>query len=245
MKMTHPMPLISLQHVAFSPEGKPVLSAVSLRSNARRIGVVGRNGSGKTSLARIMAGLIDADQGQVQIAGVDVAKDRKAALRVIGILFQNPDHQIIFPTVEEEVAFGLAQLGHPKSQVQAQVAAILDQFGKSHWAKAAIHQLSQGQRQLVCLMSVLAMRPKVIILDEPFAGLDIPTTLQLQRVLDRLEVTLVHITHDPQVLSGYDHVLWLDRGRVVSEGAPAQVLPEFRAQMTQIGGGDDLSDLTG
>jgi biotin transport system ATP-binding protein len=179
----------------------------------------------------------------VRIAGIDVARDRKAALRHVGILFQNPDHQIIFPTVEEEVAFGLTQLGLTKSEVSTRVTAILTQFDKAHWAPAAIHQLSQGQRQLVCLMSVLAMKPQVIILDEPFAGLDIPTALHLRRVLDGLDVTLVVIAHDPGVVRGYDRVLWLEGGQVAQDGAPGDVLPIFEARMKQIGDGDDLSHI--
>lgn len=244
--MTDPsVRLIDMQAIGYAPEGKPVLSDINLRSSARRIGVVGRNGSGKTTLARILAGLIDADQGKVRVAGVDVAKDRKAALGVIGILFQNPDHQIIFPTVEEEIAFGLLQQKLAAAEVDKIVADTLASFGRSHWAKAAIHQLSQGQRQLVCLMSVLAMRPKVVVLDEPFAGLDIPTTLQLQRVLDAIDLTLIHITHDPSVLAGYDEVLWIDQGKSEMFGPTSQVLPAFQKRMNQIGAGDDLSDLTG
>jgi len=237
--------LIDMHGIGFAPDGVPVLTDIGLRSNARRIGVVGRNGSGKTTFARILAGLIAPDTGKVRIAGIDVGKDRKAALGVVGILFQNPDHQIIFPTVEEEIAFGLLQQQHPKADVSKIVEDTLASFGKSHWAKAAIHQLSQGQRQLVCLMSVLAMRPKVIILDEPFAGLDIPTTLQLQRTLDAIDLTLVHITHDPNVLTGYDEVLWIDQGKPEMFGAVAQVLPAFQNRMNQIGASDDLSDLTG
>ncbi|MEP5728962.1 MAG: ABC transporter ATP-binding protein [Sulfitobacter sp.] len=235
--------LIDLQDVTYTPDGKDVLSGVTVQSNARRIGIVGRNGSGKTTLARMMAGLILPDAGEVRIGGADVGRDRKAALRQIGILFQNPDHQIIFPTVEEEIAFGLTQLGQKPAEAQAGVAAILARFDKSHWAKAAVHQLSQGQRQLVCLMSILAMGPKVIVLDEPFAGLDIPTTLQLERFLAELDVTLVQITHDPDAVRTYDQVVWIDAGRVAGNGAAAQVLPNFTIQMMQIGGADDLSDL--
>ena len=243
--MTSSSPLISLKGVSYAPGGAEVLRNISFECNDRRIGVVGRNGSGKTSLARIMAGLVAADQGQVRIAGVDVARDRKGALGVVGILFQNPDHQIIFPTVEEEIAFGLRQMGQSKEEAAANVAVILAQFGKSHWAQAPIVQLSQGQRQLVCLMSVLAMHPRVIILDEPFAGLDIPTTQQLARVLEGLAVTLVLITHQPSVLTGYDRVLWVEEGRITQDGTVAQVLPAFEAQMMALGGGDDLSDLPG
>lgn len=243
--MTSTSPLISLKGVAYTPGGVDVLREVSFESNDRRIGIVGRNGSGKTSLARVMAGLVAAHAGQVRIAGIDVAKDRKAALGVVGILFQNPDHQIIFPTVEEEIAFGLRQMGQSADTAAAAVAAILDQFGKAHWAQAPIIQLSQGQRQLVCLMSVLAMCPRVIILDEPFAGLDIPTTQQLARVLEGLDVTLVLITHQPSVLSGYDRVLWVEEGRIRRDGPMADVLPDFELHMNALGGGDDLSDLPG
>lgn len=238
-------PLIDMNNVSYAPGGTEVLRQVSLQADARRIGIVGRNGSGKTTIARVMAGLIAPDEGQVLIDGKDVARDRKAALGSVGILFQNPDHQIIFPTVEEEIAFGLTQMGQEAQAVRAGVSDILKRFDKAHWGPAAIHQLSQGQRQLVCLMSVLAMAPKVIILDEPFAGLDIPTTLQLERVLAGLEVTLVHITHSPDALQSYDRVLWIEGGEVLRDGLAAPVLAEFKAQMAQIGAGDDLSDLAG
>lgn len=240
-----PSSLIELKDVSYAPEGKPVLSQISLSANERRIGIVGRNGSGKTSLARVMAGLIPADTGRVRIDGADVAKDRKAALRRVGILFQNPDHQIIFPTVKEEIGFGLSQMGQSHAQVQAGVTQVLARFDKTHWADAAIHQLSQGQRQLVCLMSVLAMAPGVIILDEPFAGLDIPTTRQLERVLAGLDVTLVQITHAPEAVRDYDRVIWLDGGRVQRDGDAAAVLGAFGAAMMHMGEGDDLSDLAG
>jgi len=167
----------------------------------------------------------------------------EAALGVVGILFQNPDHQIIFPTVEEEIAFGLTQMGQSKAAAAKIVTQVLAQFGKAHWAKANVHQLSQGQRHLVCLMAVLVMAPKVIILDEPFAGLDIPTIAQLRRVLDSLDVTLVLITHQPDALDGFDRVLWLDEGRIVQDGPAGPVITAFRDKMVQIGGGDDLSHL--
>ena len=237
--------LITLDGVSYAPQGTPVLCDISLHASESRIGIVGRNGSGKTSFARVMAGLVAPDAGRVRIAGIDVAKDRKAALGVIGILFQNPDHQIIFPTVEEEIAFGLIQMGQTKADAAKSVHQILEKFGKAHWAQAPVHPLSQGQRQLVCLMSVLAMRPSVIVLDEPFAGLDIPTTLQLRRMLDALNVTLVLITHQPDVVASYDRVLWIDQGRIVLDGPATQVIAAFETRMAQIGAGDDLTDLAG
>lgn len=240
---THP--LIDIDRISYTPAGTSVLRDVSLRSDASRIGIVGRNGSGKTSFARVLSGLVAADGGQVRIGGIDVARDRRRAIGAVGILFQNPDHQIIFPTVEEEIAFGLLQMGQSKAEAARRVAAILGQFDKRHWTQASIHQLSQGQRQLVCLMAVLAMQPRVVVLDEPFAGLDIPTRLHLERVLAGLDLTLVHITHDPAAVAAYDHILWLERGEVVQQGSARPVLRAFETRMKELGASDDLSDLAG
>ncbi|QUJ75844.1 ABC transporter ATP-binding protein [Sulfitobacter albidus] len=237
-----PDPLIDLDAVRVSREGRVTLDDVSLRSDARRIGVLGRNGSGKTTLARVIAGLQEVEDGRVRIAGIDVARDRRGALGAVGILFQNPDSQIIFPAVGEELAFGLTQLG--AGDVPNRVAEILAQFGRSDWHDAAIHRLSQGQKQLVCLMAVLAMAPRVIVLDEPFAGLDIPTAMHLRRVLEGIDATLVQITHDPASVADYEALIWLDGGRVQAQGG-AEVARAYAERMAQIGAGDDLTHLSG
>lgn len=238
-----PAPLIELQDASYRVDGRDLLSGISFRADERRIGIVGRNGSGKTTLARLMAGLVAPISGQVRVGGIDVAQDRKRALRTVGILFQNPDHQIIFPTVEEELGFGLKQMGLGKREVRAQVEATLSTFDRSHWLNAAVHQMSQGQRQLVCLMAIIAMAPRVILLDEPLSGLDMPTAMRLTRVLEGLEATLVHITHDPAVVRDYARVLWIDEGHLRLDGAPGTVLSAFERQMRAMGAKDDLADL--
>ncbi|RKF16078.1 ABC transporter ATP-binding protein [Roseovarius spongiae] len=238
-------PLIELRDVALTLDGRRVLDGVDLAATERRIGIVGRNGSGKSTLIRVIAGLIAPDRGQARVGGVDVAHDRKRAVGVVGMLFQNPDHQIIFPTIEEEIAFGLTQQGRSKSEAARAVAAILSRFDKAHWAGAAVHTLSQGQKQLVCLMAVLAMEPAVILLDEPLSGLDIPTRMQLGRYLDAAPATLVHVSHDPDALTGYERVIWLDAGRIKQDGPAARVLAAYGAEMRRAGGRDDLSDLAG
>ncbi|MFD2813501.1 AAA family ATPase [Paracoccus aerius] len=122
---------------------------------------------------------------------------------------------------------------------------MLQRFGKAHWAGAATHSLSQGQKQLLCLMSVLAMRPGVIVMDEPFSGLDIPTRMQLMRYLDGIDAQVVMVTHDPAQLRGFDRILWLEQGQLVADGPPADVLPHFEARMLEWGGMDDLAHLSG
>lgn len=222
-----------------------ILNELRFASSENRIGVLGRNGSGKSTLARLMAGLIEPDAGEVLINGTNPASDRKAALKEVGILFQNPDHQIIFPTVIEELAFGLTQLGQSKTEAEAQSLSTLERFGKSHWADSSVSILSQGQKHLLCLMAVAAMEPGLLILDEPFAGLDIPTRLQLTWHLSHYQGALLHITHDPRDLEGYDEVIWLDRGNIRMTGAVDEVVQKYETEMIELGGSDDLSHLPG
>lgn len=236
---------IELAELSFGVDGREILKGLSFRTTAARVGIVGRNGSGKSTLARLLAGLIAPVSGSVRINGKDLARDRKAALTQVGILFQNPDHQIIFPTVLEEVSFGLTQQGLAADRAEATAQATLESFGKSHWAEAGIAGLSQGQKHLVCLMSVAAMAPRVLILDEPFAGLDIPTKLQLRRYLERYTGTLVHITHDPEDLRGYQSLVWLDKGEIAQTGTDAEVLTAYSDTMKHLGEQDDISDLSG
>ncbi|QFQ87065.1 ATP-binding cassette domain-containing protein [Paracoccus kondratievae] len=236
---------IHLDEVGHEVAGRPVLSGLTLYSTARRIGVVGRNGSGKSTLARLLAGLIAPSSGTIRIGGHDIFRDRREALATVGILFQNPEHQIIFPRVSEEIAFGLRQQGLDKHAAAARAEAVLHSFDKLHWKDAPISALSQGQKHLVCMMAVLAMRPRLLILDEPYAGLDIPTRRQLARYLRRVNTRLLHISHEPSDLEDCKELFWLDRGRIVAQGTPAEVLPRFTAEMIRLGDLDDIADLAG
>jgi biotin transport system ATP-binding protein len=229
---------IHLAGVSVRLAGRLVLDTLSLDLTEARIGVLGRNGSGKTTLLRLIAGLIPASAGTVRVDGADPFRDRKAALGSLGILFQNPDHQILFPTVEEELAFGLVQQGMIRPAALAKVHAALAAEGLAHWATTAVSTLSQGQRQRLCLMAVLLMAPRTILLDEPFSGLDLPTQARLARRLAGLPQRLVTITHDPTTLSGADRVIWIDAGRIAADGRPEDVIPAFTAEMHRIGAED-------
>ncbi len=235
--MSHPE-AIELSGLTLSRDARRVIDALSLTLTEKRIGIVGRNGSGKSTLLRLIAGLQAPDSGQVRVHGVDVMRERKATIGALGILFQNPDHQIIFPTVEEEIAFGLTQLGSPRPEARTRARAVLEAHGRAEWAMRATQTLSQGQRHYLCLMAVLAMEPAVILLDEPFTGLDIPTTMQLNRTLDALAQQVVLVTHDPELLVHFDRVLWLDEGRLRADGAAGDVLPRFTEAMHQMGEAD-------
>ena len=236
---------ITLTDVSLTLSGKPVLGGISLHLTEPRIGIVGRNGSGKTTLLRVMAGLVAPTTGTVRLGAIDPALDRKALLTRIGILFQNPDQMILFPTVAEELAFGLLQLGQSKAMAEAAVTALLAAEGRSHWAAAPVSTLSQGQRHYLCLLSVLLMGPQTILLDEPLAGLDLPTQIRLARRLAGLAQQVITITHDPEAVAGADRVIWLEDGAVRLDGPAAPVLTAFRAAMDQAGASDADTDLAG
>ncbi|NBZ86972.1 energy-coupling factor ABC transporter ATP-binding protein [Stagnihabitans tardus] len=233
---------IHLQDVSLTLQGKPVLAGITLHLTEPRIGLIGRNGSGKTSLLRLIAGLVAPTSGSLRVEGARPS-DRKAMLGALGILFQNPDHQILFPTVIEELAFGLIQQGIPKPQALTRARAALAAEGRAHWENAPTHSLSQGQRQYLCLLSVLLMQPRWLLLDEPFAALDLPTQARLRRRLDALPQRLVTISHAPEAVQACQRVLWLEEGRLRADGAPDQVLPEFGAEMARRGAVDADTDL--
>ncbi len=236
---------IILSGAGLELQGRQVLDGLSLRLSEARIGIVGRNGSGKTSLLRLIAGLVSPSEGTVRVAGFDPAKERRAMLREVGILFQNPDHQILFPSVGEELAFGLEQQGLPRAEAAARVKALLAAEGRAHWEGAATHVLSQGQRQYLCLMAVLSMEPEWLLLDEPFAALDLPTQVRLRRRLAGLGQRVVVISHDPAAVAEVERVIWLDEGRVREDGTPERVLGAFAAEMARLGEADADTDIAG
>jgi biotin transport system ATP-binding protein len=235
----------SLDRACVTLQGRTVLRDITLDLTQSRIGIIGRNGSGKTTLLRLIAGLIAPTSGQVRVAGLDPARERKAILGHLGILFQNPDHQILFPTVIEELTFGLRQKGLTAEQAQQRAGEALHAEGRAGWRDVPCHHLSQGQRQVLCLMAVLLMEPQTILLDEPFAGLDLPTKIRLKRRFADLPQRLITISHDPLAVIACDRVIWLEAGEVRADGEPKVILAQYEAEMARIGGDDADADLAG
>lgn len=222
---------IYLKDVIFEFETHRVIDQITLNVSEQRIGIVGVNGSGKSTLARLISGLIAPISGSIRINDIDIYKDRKAALKTVGIIFQNPDHQIIFPTCIEEISFGLMQQGMTRIEAEERSNEILLQFDRLKWSDQLAHNLSQGQRHFLCLIAVLAMKPDVIILDEPYAGLDLPTSLQLRHELNKLSQQIVMITHNKDILVDFDRILWIDNGKIIKDGSYENVMPDFKEEM--------------
>tara|TARA_B110000003_G_scaffold245770_1_gene255784 strand:- start:1821 stop:2519 length:699 start_codon:yes stop_codon:yes gene_type:complete len=222
---------IYLKDVIFEFETHRVIDQITLNVSEQRIGIVGVNGSGKSTLARLISGLIAPISGSIRINDIDIYKDRKAALKTVGIIFQNPDHQIIFPTCIEEISFGLMQQGMTRIEAEERSNEILLQFDRLKWSDQLAHNLSQGQRHFLCLIAVLAMNPDVVILDEPYAGLDLPTSLQLRHELNKLSQQIVMITHNKDILVDFDRILWIDNGKIIKDGSYENVMPDFEEEM--------------
>ena len=222
-------PKLVLNEISYTAFGKVILEEVSLTLDEKSIGIIGRNGSGKSTLAKILCGLIDPSNGklEVHING----KNKSQPNLKIGIVFQNPDHQIIFGTVEEEIGFGLKNLGYSKSEVKRRTAVTLQKFDKSDWINFSTAKLSQGQKQLLCIMSVFAMDPAIIILDEVFSGLDLPTAKALDDYIKNLPQMIIHITHDLSSVEKCNRVIWLDHGKVLLDGSPKSVVEEYSKGM--------------
>ena len=222
---------IYLKDVIFEFETHRVIDQITLNVSEQRIGIVGVNGSGKSTLARLISGLIAPISGSIRINDIDIYKDRKAALKTVGIIFQNPDHQIIFPTCIEEISFGLMQQGMTRIEAEERSNEILLQFDRLKWSDQLAHNLSQGQRHFLCLIAVLAMKPDVIILDEQYAGLDLPTSLQLRHELNKLSQQIVMINHNKDILVDFDRILWIDNGKIIKDGSYENVMPDFEEEM--------------
>ena len=160
------MPKLVLNEISYTAFGKVILENLKFTLDEKSIGIIGRNGSGKSTLAKILCGLIEPSKGELKVHTNKITGNHPSLN--IGIVFQNPDHQIIFGTVEDEIGFGLKNLGYSKSEIKKKTNETLKKFNKSSWLGLSTATLSQGQRQLLCIMSVFAMDPAILILDEVF-----------------------------------------------------------------------------
>ena len=210
---------------------RPVLRDVSVTLTEQRTGIIGANGSGKSTFARLLNGLVIPDRGTVTVDGADTGKDGKEVRRRVGFVFTDPDAQIVMPTVQEDVAFGLRRRGHSTAVVSAMVARALADFGLGALADSPAHSLSGGEKQLLALCSVLVTEPSVLVLDEPTTLLDLRNSQNIGRVLDGLPQQVVLVTHHLELLTSYDRVLVFDEGRIVCDDSPAPAIEHYRRLM--------------
>ncbi|WP_062017320.1 energy-coupling factor ABC transporter ATP-binding protein [Aureimonas sp. AU4] len=220
--------MIELRGVALERGGRRVLRDLDLRLTEPRIGVIGSNGSGKSSFARLLNGLLAPSEGFVRVYGLDTVADTRAVRRTVGFLFQNPDHQIVYPGVAEDLAFGLRNRGLPKAEIGPRVEAALARFGLAGFGDRLTHELSGGERQLVALAGIMVLEPRLLVLDEPTTLLDRRNTRRVMAAVEAAERPVVLVTHDLPLLDGFDRVLVFEEGRVACDAPPGKALDFYR-----------------
>ncbi|MBE7025569.1 MAG: energy-coupling factor transporter ATPase [Ruminococcaceae bacterium] len=225
--------MIRFEKASYSyPESQQTaLSAVSLSiEKGEFVTVLGHNGSGKSTLAKLCNGILVPTSGKVTVDGLDTA-DENAILEIrrrVGMVFQNPDNQIVATVVEEDVAFGPENLGLPPAEIRERVDASLHAVGMYAYRNHAPHLLSGGQKQRVAIAGIITMRPACIVLDEPTAMLDPVGRAEVLETVIRLNreegITIVLITHFMQEAAMSDRVIVVDNSRVIMDGAPRDIL---------------------
>jgi biotin transport system ATP-binding protein len=210
---------------------RTVLNEIDLRLAEHRVGVVGANGSGKSTFARLINGLVVPTAGRVVVDGLDTRSAVREIRRRVGFVFQDPDAQIVHPTVAEDVAYGLENQQVPAAERTERVAAILDRYGLASHADHPAHLLSGGQKQLLAIAGVLVMRPARVVFDEPTTLLDLVNARRIARVIAELPQAVVVVTHDLDLLEDFDRVLVMDAGRVVEDGPAEQSVRAYRKLM--------------
>ena len=221
-------PALAVRDLAFAyPDGRQVLFGVDLQVAAgERVALLGPNGAGKTTLVLHLNGILTAGRGDVHVDGLAVGPDTRSEVRRrVGIVFQDPDDQLFMPTVAEDVAFGPANLGVRGPELRERVERSLAQVGLPGFGDRVPHHLSFGQRRRVAVATVLAMDPRILVLDEPTSNLDPASRRELADVIRSLDVSVLMVTHDlPYALELCPRSVLLDGGAVVADRLTGELL---------------------
>ena len=232
------MAFIEIKNLSFSyldDDERPVsvLKDVNLSvEKGEFLAILGRNGSGKSTLAKLVNMIIEADSGSITVDGVTVCPDMSddellSVRRKVGMVFQNPDNQLVATVVEEDIAFGPENLGCEPSDIRRRVDEALEIVGMTQYREHAPHRLSGGQKQRIAIAGVIAMMPECIIFDEATAMLDPMGRADVMKTIEMLNrergVTVIHITHNMNEAALADRIVVIDEGRVCLEGTPREV----------------------
>lgn len=229
MSTEKPAPAIEVRDLHYEyADGTPAVRGCSFRvERGERWGLIGANGAGKTTLLLLLDGLLQPKSGEIRISGRPLAteRDRRAARRHTGIVFQNPDDQLFSPSVFDDVVFGPLNLEIPKNEAHDRAHEALARVGMAGYESRVPQHLSSGEKRGVCIATVLAMQPEIVLLDEPTSNLDPRARQHLATLLRSLEATLVIATHDFElILEVCDRVAVLSERHIVATGSPREVL---------------------
>ncbi len=223
--MSSNTPVLQLQSLCFAyPDTEPVLNNLNLTINSgERVGLVGPNGAGKSTLFLLSTGILAPTSGSALVLGKEVEKG--GFNPKLGLVFQHTDDQLFCPTVWEDVAFGLRNMGLSDDEITHKVESALTAVGGVKLAQRAIHHLSGGEKRIVAIAGILAMQPEMIIYDEPSTGLDMRTRRRLMPILQKSSPTALIASHDLELLlETCTRIIVLDNGNIVADGDPDAIL---------------------
>ena len=227
--------MIRVEHLTYQypDESRPAVDDLSLEiQDGDFVAILGHNGSGKSTLAKHFNGILLPTSGNVYVDGMDTGDPEQALniRRTVGMVFQNPDNQIVANIVEDDVAFAPENLGVPPEEIRRRVDEALQAVGMYEYRMHAPHLLSGGQKQRVAIAGVIAMRPKCIVLDEPTAMLDPVGRQEVIATITRLcreqGITVIHITHHMDECIGADRLIVMSEGHIVADGTPVSVFSQ-------------------
>ncbi|APT84934.1 energy-coupling factor ABC transporter ATP-binding protein [Corynebacterium aquilae] len=225
---------VSFNGVNYQPPNvdHPLLEDITTTITEKRVAIIGANGGGKSTFARMINGLYSPTSGLVTVNGLDATTDGKKVRQKVGFVFSDADNQIIMPTVLEDVEFSLRKKIKNKAERKARALEELHRFGLETRAEQSPHTLSGGQKQLLALTSVCVMRPELVIADEPTTLLDLKNRLILKDVFETLEQSMYVVTHDLDFIKDFERALLIDQGRIIADDTVASVTDFYIRKMT-------------
>ena len=236
--------MIELDGVSFryggGDDGVFALRGLDLRlERGELVAMIGHNGSGKSTMVRLLTAVLLATEGEVRVDGIRASEEsRYEVRRRVSVVFQDPDDQLIMNRVVDDVAFGPENLGLPREEIQDRVAHSLEALGLTEMGESAVEELSSGQKQRVAIAGALAMRPALLVLDEPTSLLPVPVAMRLISTIKDLSrregMGVLHVTHFMSEVALFDRVVVLDGGRLVMDGTPTEVFERVE-ELREIG----------
>lgn len=206
---------------------RTALDRLSVRIEGTRLGVIGLNGSGKTTFARLINGLSVPSEGKVVVNGIDTGLEPERARMEAGFVFQSPHTQLIMPIVQDDIALGLKARGLKQREADSRAMEVLARFGIEALARRRVHELSGGELQLAAIASVLALEPRILVLDEPTSQLDLRNRRRVTGAIDTLPEDAVVVTHDLELAARLPRLLLFHEGRLLADGPPGETIPHY------------------
>ena len=208
--------MVTFEQVYFEKDGSLILKDINICVKNKRTGIIGSNGAGKSSLLKLIKKIEKPSTGKLYT-------EHSSSL-----IFQNPDHQILCPTVRDELCFGQMEMGNSKELIEDKLNKILLKYEVEYLLNKTTHELSEGEKQLICILSALMDESDIFLFDEPFSSLDLKNQKKFMEIILNLSQPIIMATHQLDLLEGFDEIIWLENGQINSVGPPDKTIDRYR-----------------